>query len=126
MGAHHGCGVQTAGTLACWGDNAEGATTPPTGRFSSVASGYYFSCGLRADTQALACWGRNDYGQAVPPPGAFSSVSVGYEHACGVRVDGSLVCWGNIPGPGPRPRSGSSPRCRRAIATTVRCNAPEA
>ncbi|MBK6849026.1 MAG: hypothetical protein IPG96_16335 [Proteobacteria bacterium] len=48
------------------GDDAWGATTPPTGRFSSVGAGYYFSCGLRADTKAVACWGRNDYGQAVP------------------------------------------------------------
>jgi hypothetical protein len=40
--------MMTDGTLACWGDNTYGRTTPPSGTFASISAGYAFGCGVRA------------------------------------------------------------------------------
>ena len=37
--AAHTCGLKTDGTLACWGDNGFGQSTPPAGTFTQVAAG---------------------------------------------------------------------------------------
>ena len=38
-GIYHTCGLKTDGTLACWGDNSDGQSTPPAGTFTQVAGG---------------------------------------------------------------------------------------
>jgi alpha-tubulin suppressor-like RCC1 family protein len=88
------CGLRTDGTIACWGDNYFGETTPPAGTFTSVSAGVYFACGLRADG-TIACWGENTFGQATPPAGAFASVTAGGYFACGLRTVGTIACWGD-------------------------------
>jgi DNA-binding beta-propeller fold protein YncE len=35
-GFYHTCGIRSDGTLACWGDDSAGQSTPPTGSFSSL------------------------------------------------------------------------------------------
>ena len=103
-GGSHTCGLRADGTLACWGGNDYGQSTPPAdvftagvftqGVFTQVSAGFYHTCGLRADG-TLACWGLNDYGQSTPPAGVFTQVRAGGLHTCGLRADGTLACWGN-------------------------------
>jgi alpha-tubulin suppressor-like RCC1 family protein len=58
--------VKTNGSIACWGNNANGEATPPSGSFTSVSAGYLHTCGVKTDG-SIACWGDNYYGQATPP-----------------------------------------------------------
>ena len=98
-GTKHACGVQTDGTVTCWGSNTDwqekhsGQALAPAGSFRSVSAGGYHTCGVWTDG-TLACWGSNAHGQAAPPPGAFRSVSAGDHYTCGIRADPSLACWG--------------------------------
>ena len=94
-GVYHNCGVKTDGSVACWGSNDEGQTTPPGGSFSSVSASRFHTCGVKTG-DSVACWGSDNEGQATPPGGSFSSVSAGYRHTCGVKTDGSVACWGDI------------------------------
>jgi len=93
-GGNFACGVRTDGSVACWGDNASGQATPPTGMFSYVSAGGAFACGLRTDG-TIACWGDNSQGQATPLTGTFLSVSAGSDHACAVLPNNEVQCWGN-------------------------------
>ena len=92
-GGYHSCGLQSDGTVDCWGSNDNGQSSPPDGTFTQVSSGSLHTCGLQSDG-VLACWGNNDYDQATPPAGIFTQVSAGYDHTCGIKSDSSLSCWG--------------------------------
>lgn len=124
-GHAHTCALDTDGSAWCWGWNASGqlgSTTADCGvrmpcstspvqvetslRFTSLAAGSGFTCGLEADG-AAHCWGSNTAGQlggasvfastspvridGVPP---FTGIAAGHEHACGVTETGDLFCWG--------------------------------
>ena len=67
-GLYHGCAVGTDGTLACWGLNTYGQSTPPGGTFNQVDGGQDHTCGLKTNG-TLACWGSDFFGQATPPRG---------------------------------------------------------
>ena len=64
-GFGHTCGLRTDGSVACWGLNDQGESSPPPGVFASVTVGDNFSCGLRPNG-AAECWGYND-GRTTPP-----------------------------------------------------------
>jgi alpha-tubulin suppressor-like RCC1 family protein len=89
--ASYFCGVQTDGTIACWGI-VYAVQPTPAGTFTSVSGGDSYFCGVRTDG-AIACWGTNRQGQSAPPAGTFASVSVGASSSCGVRTDGTIACW---------------------------------
>jgi len=68
-GLGHTCGLRRDGTVACWGYNVDGQSTPLThsaGDFAQLSAGGYHTCGLKTDG-TVACWGSNDDGQAPPP-----------------------------------------------------------
>jgi hypothetical protein len=85
--------VKSDSTLACWGNNDYGQSTPPAGTFVQISAGEYHTCGVKSDG-VLACWGRTNYGQSTPPAGNFVQISAGNYHTCGVKSDGTLACWG--------------------------------
>jgi predicted outer membrane repeat protein len=59
--------VRADGTLACWGSNANGESTPPTGTFiQASANEDNFSCAIRTDG-FLACWGNNRRPLVIDP-----------------------------------------------------------
>src|ERR1051325_2328449 len=90
-GEDHSCTVRKDGTVACWGDNAFGQSTPPPGSFSAVSAGGQHTCGIQANG-SRACWGNDDLGQAAPPAGTFIAVASGFFHSCAIRADGTLAC----------------------------------
>ena len=67
-GSYGGCAVAAADqTLACWGQNYEGETSPPPGAFKTLSFGSFAACGIRSD-DAIVCWGSNAQGQLDGPP----------------------------------------------------------
>jgi alpha-tubulin suppressor-like RCC1 family protein len=122
-GATNTCGITAAGGTLCWGTNSAGElgigssrmltpTLSPIGvrteaRFSAVAAGERFACGLDAAGRAY-CWGDNLFGQlgdgsddwrTTPVPVRsdvpFASLAVGHEHVCGLTAEGRASCWGS-------------------------------
>ena len=64
----HTCGIKTNGSVACWGRNLEGQSTPPAGTFTALGAGGDHTCGIKTDGSAT-CWGNDSSGEATPPPG---------------------------------------------------------
>ncbi|SEH04264.1 C13 family peptidase [Candidatus Venteria ishoeyi] len=93
MGMYHSCALKSNGSIACWGYNSDGRSTPPDGVFSQVSAGGTHSCALKNNGEAL-CWGWNEYDQASPPTDMFSQISAGGTHTCGLTNNGNAVCWG--------------------------------
>jgi hypothetical protein len=63
-GAYASCGRRANGTVACWGNSANGISQPPAGMgFTTLSVGHYHACGLREDRSSV-CWGY-DAGQGA-------------------------------------------------------------
>lgn len=114
-GVHYGCALRFDGSLVCWGANANGQSTAPSGVFQRVSVNRFVAsnessscwlddtchtwhgahtCALKADG-TVGCWGSNKVGQSTAPAGTFRDVAAGSTHSCAVRLGGSVVCWGD-------------------------------
>lgn len=89
----HTCGIKTDNTVACWGNNNDGQSSPPAGVFTQVTAGRLHSCGVRTGGR-VTCWGNNEYNQTASPEGIFTQVDTRADGTCGVKTDGSVECWG--------------------------------
>ena len=88
-GGEYACGLRTDGRIACWADEeAEEATTPPTGTFTTLA-GNGPVCGLRVDG-SVVCSDSDMEGTGLPN-GRYIAIAIGAV-PCGVRVDGEIEC----------------------------------
>ncbi len=81
-GSLHACAIKPDGTVACWGNNLDGQSTPPEGAFLWISAGQFHTCGLRSGG-GLECWGAMGLGQApriyLGPQGLPNGVvGVGY------------------------------------------------
>lgn len=92
-GGLHTCGLNKNAEVHCWGFDATGQATEPTGSFLQVSSGGYHACGVKSDN-TIDCWGSNSNGQASDPSGTYLQVSTGQYHNCAIKLDGSVECWG--------------------------------
>ncbi len=90
------CGVTSTGEGRCWGPNANGEGTLPTGKtWASISTGTQHSCGVTTTGEGL-CWGVNGDGQANVPTGkTWASITPGGAHSCGVTTTGEGLCWGD-------------------------------
>jgi len=106
----HNCALKSNGSLACWGKNDYGQSTPPAGNdFTQLSVGEWHTCALK-DDGSLACWGKNDNGQSMPPTdNDFTQVSAGKSHTCALKSEGSIACWGD--------NGGGKPRLQRAMTS---------
>ena len=105
-GRLHTCALLTEGSIACWGLDNDGQSSPPEGTFTAVSAGGWHSCALRGDG-TVECWGNNEHGQSDPPGGTFSAVSAGGVHTCGLKTDDRITCWGrNVDGQATPPNTG--------------------
>ena len=90
----HVCGLEPEGHVRCWGNNWDGQTDSPSGRFQAVSTGFDHSCGLGIDGK-VQCWGSDIFGQSTPPAGIFTSISAGGWHTCGLTTRQTVSCWGH-------------------------------
>ena len=95
----HTCTVRAEGTIACWGSDEYGQSTPPpphvdAAPYTAVAAGVEHTCALSAAGEVL-CWGHNLYGQTNAPPGPFAAIAAGAWHTCALRPAGHAECWGD-------------------------------
>jgi alpha-tubulin suppressor-like RCC1 family protein len=113
-GGNHTCGLTTDGRAWCWGshesgelgDNSPSTLNTPHALpvavagapvFTRLASGYYSTCGLAAQTGVVYCWG-DHYGRmavVVAGTGQFTQLAAGADHACVATSAGAAWCWGN-------------------------------
>jgi hypothetical protein len=89
----HSCALRSDGTLDCWGSDAMGQSTPPSGIFSGITAGGYHACGIRS-VGVAACWGSDSQGQSTPPDRLYAEISGGFQHNCAIHDDGTAGCWG--------------------------------
>lgn len=89
-GWQHSCAIRPNGTVACWGNNDFGQSTPPVGTFISLSAGWSHTCGIRTD-HTVACWGS----ASSPPAEKFAVLSGSSGFVCGILTNGSLRCWGD-------------------------------
>ncbi|MFZ9698048.1 MAG: fibrinogen-like YCDxxxxGGGW domain-containing protein, partial [Ilumatobacteraceae bacterium] len=118
---HTSCGVTSAGTLKCWGNNdwgqvgdsstsrryrATSAVSLETG-VAEVAAGYHHTCALTT-RGGVMCFGYNASGQLgnATTSQSLTPVSVtglstgviqvdsGYQHSCALTSGGGVKCWG--------------------------------
>jgi len=98
-GYSESCGVTSTGEGRCWGPNANGEGTVPTGKtWASISTGEQHSCGVTTTGEGL-CWGVNVDGQTNVPTGkTWASITAGTSDSCGVTTTGEGLCWGAITG----------------------------
>jgi alpha-tubulin suppressor-like RCC1 family protein len=117
----HTCGLTSAGTAYCWGDNSygqigDGTTTqrltPVAVQgglvFTALTGGGQHTCG-RTSAGAAYCWGYNATGAlgdgtsgpnrltpvAVQGGLVFTALTAGFIHTCGLTSAGAAYCWGD-------------------------------
>ncbi|MDO9020445.1 MAG: MopE-related protein [Deltaproteobacteria bacterium] len=119
LGNRHSCALRSDGTVACWGDNANGelglgtvgtamaapATVPGLSGVRAIEAGISHTCALLGDG-TVRCWGANTYGQvgdgtmvdqgsprAVIGLRGVERLVVGMHHGCALAA-GRVSCWG--------------------------------
>jgi len=102
---NHGCAIDEAGKVTCWGQGEEeksecyessfedhcGQSDPPDGEFIDIAVGKQFSCGVTSRAE-LVCWGKAPYGQGRIE-GNFKQVAARGDLMCALAVEGEAYCW---------------------------------
>ena len=93
VGGLNSCIINDNQEIQCWGNDANGQSSPPAGSFKSLSVGLFHSCAIDTADE-LQCWGRDTDGQSTPPAGTFVSVGVSGNHSCAVDSSGTVQCWG--------------------------------
>lgn len=116
LGRDHGCAVDAAGGVWCWGDNGRGkvgvtgggwqpnpVAVPTAAPALDVVTNSGASCARFAD-RTIACWGADKGGVGGTPLGAVTPVALpgpvdelvgGLGFFCARLADGGVACWGD-------------------------------
>ena len=92
-GYAHACAIRSDDSLACWGSNASGQSSPPDGAFTQVSSGYDHTCAVRTDG-FMQCWGNNLQGQGPVIsilPTSLPTIDVGAPWSTALTVSGGRI-----------------------------------
>ena len=92
-GGYHGCGIDNAGELHCWGKDQSGQATPPSGTAVEVATNTAGSCALDG-SGGLTCWGDALYAEPAPVGGAFAGLAGGDSYMGVLDASGTVNVWG--------------------------------
>jgi hypothetical protein len=101
VGPTHACVVRDDGAVSCWGDGADGETTPPAGLVArDVAAGTSHTCALGAPASVAVCFGDDAAGQVSGAPAdPIDAIASGRGFSCALRsADGGVTCWGDDSG----------------------------
>ena len=109
-GEMHGCGIDPAAALWCWGASSSWGRDDPFGLhpaavavpaappFTQLVAGFEQTCGL--DTSGKAwCAGWDDSAnvhqpfRAIASPSPFVRLTGAFELACGLTATGEALCW---------------------------------
>ena len=106
-GGLHSCGLLPSGAVECWGDDADGQSSPPSTVFDQVETGGFHSCGITSSS--VSCWGRDSDKQVsnTPSTGTYVEVRLGLKHSCARTTAGALTCWGRALNGSTTPPTGS-------------------
>ncbi|MBL9030406.1 MAG: hypothetical protein JNM80_01690 [Phycisphaerae bacterium] len=116
------------GPVRGWGDDI--AWKPkPEGYFKHVATGWYFSVGLRLDG-TIEVWGVNGQYNVIngrPSGSGWVKIAAGYEHAYAMGPDGAVLGWGRgdhgeTTTPTTIPNCYSDIACGENFTVAVRCD----
>lgn len=79
FGLRHGCALDAAGGVSCWGDASQG------------------QLGVDPATVTGRCYGRpcSPAPLALAGVAAIRAVTAGWLHTCGLAAGGSVLCWGD-------------------------------
>src|SRR5688500_8030922 len=86
-GPGRACGIDAAGALACWGQDANGFARAPL-----LGAGAAAPDQCTAYDKTFRC---SRTPLRVPVPAAVKEVAVGNMHSCALAVDGRVYCWGD-------------------------------
>ncbi len=93
-GNTYGCFLNSENSAKCWGSNAFGRATPPSGKYLTIDAGDRLVCAQKLN-RTLECWGDLTDGFVEFPAGEFQKFAVADEHMCGILANGTLQCWGD-------------------------------
>jgi alpha-tubulin suppressor-like RCC1 family protein len=112
LGYRHGCLLDVAGAIRCWGSNSYGergtaavlGAVPLEAGAGALSAGFYSTCAVTGEN--VVCFGYNASGQVNPASGATTSaptivdaggpasaVSASTSFTCAM-LDASVSCWG--------------------------------
>lgn len=113
-GQGHACGLQTDGSLWCWGRNTASMVglqldagiqfrapqrVGTDHDWASIDANQEYTCGLKTD-RTVWCWGDLPFSTAPterPTPflsGSWQHVEANLFHGCALALDGAGTCWG--------------------------------
>jgi hypothetical protein len=98
-GKFHTCGLDSTGTIRCWGGDAKGQISfqPVGDGWAHVCSGFEYSCAIHSDGH-LKCWGSDEDHIIQDAPTALTDLdqlSCGAQFACVLDRAGLATCWGD-------------------------------
>ncbi|MBM75753.1 MAG: hypothetical protein CMK59_10160 [Proteobacteria bacterium] len=104
VGGETACGIDSTGTLHCWGSDEWGIVSgAPDGEWKDISLSYSGACALSLDG-IPTCWGAADeasYGLEPVLEGPFLQVEISdaAQAACGIKTDHTIDCWSSALSP---------------------------